>query len=160
MKAKIDLIWGLKFLLLCAMKFFKQEISSKLNFLFTKFLKVMFNVQILNTVSDCDTILAEAGKIKTSLEIKVESLTRQMNGYNAESATLPAQLVAKQEELVSLTEQLQTDLSPITRREVQRLKNKAEIRIRALIEEIASVGPVGFLIKSKQLDYFQEILNW
>lgn len=122
----------------------------------------MYRVQLLTTVSDCDTILAEAGKIKTSLEIKVESLTRQMNGYNAESASLPAELAAKQVELVSLTEQLQTDLSPISRREVQRLKNKAEIRIRALIEEIASVGPVGYLNKSKQLDYFQgdlELIN-
>jgi hypothetical protein len=34
----------------------------------------MFNVQILNTVTDCDTVLAEAGKMKTSIEIKIESV--------------------------------------------------------------------------------------
>jgi chaperonin cofactor prefoldin len=113
----------------------------------------MINTEIISSVSDCDTILADANQMKSSIETRIMSLNRQMSNYLDQAVKLPSQLLKIQTNLAAFNAQLAT-LAPGDRREDMQIRiNNLENEERAVADRIKRFGPLEYLGKSRSLAY-------
>jgi|JI9StandDraft_1071089.scaffolds.fasta_scaffold240271_1 hypothetical protein len=113
----------------------------------------MSNISIITTVEDCNTILAEAGQIKSSLEYKVLSDGRKLLDYQTQATQLPTALTETEIELASYVAQLPS-LPEGKRRQASLLQiNNLENDIRAFRSKMARYGPMSYGARSRDLAY-------
>jgi hypothetical protein len=118
----------------------------------------MFNSSFITKVEDCDTILAEAGKIKSNLEIKLLGLQRQLTNQFAQANSLPAALT---EAVLAMTAEGQflNSLPPSKRRDSAELRvNDLENEIRAINAKIKNFGPVAYAKRSREIAYTESCI--
>ena len=92
----------------------------------------MRNTDILKTVADCDTALADARQTKSGLQIRLTNAQFALDDHETKTAELPGLLVKAEEKLV-LDQERFTNAVSVDARELAELEvNSSENKLRDL----------------------------
>jgi chromosome segregation ATPase len=119
---------------------------------------MIYSVEKINEVSDCDTMLAAANKMKSNLELRVIGLERQIADNSENMSSLPAELANAQQAYNELVAQMATETVVLRHRQLHKKRNEVGKKIRELTERIANYGPVGLIKREQKLDFSNEQL--
>jgi hypothetical protein len=119
---------------------------------------MIYSVEKINNVSDCDTMLAAANKMKSNLELRVIGLERQIADNSENMSSLPTELANAQNAFNDVVAAMTTETDVIRQRSLQKKRNDLGITIRSLRERIANYGPVGFIKRQQKQDFATEQL--
>jgi chromosome segregation ATPase len=112
----------------------------------------MINVSILTKVSDCNTVLADAGQMKSSLELRIFSMQRQLEEHEQQATQLPEKLNRTQQQLNRFNDQLNILVEESDERDDVTINaNNARKEIRAIEARMARYEGVGYLKKVREL---------
>ncbi len=116
---------------------------------------MLYSFISISTVTDCDTAVAQADKIKRNLQFRKRSLNRQITTQSASVTGLNAELVQVESQLVSHQQALPLAATDAELRNINRNINEYENLRRSILRKLETRGPVGQLRKLFSIDYLE-----